>query len=141
MKKKNMVMMATTLIVSSLLTVGCSQPKTSAERNAKHFVYASNDDFDPNFRTQIYDSITLSVPLFEQFWQMGKKDKESGVTPEEAQERVLYLKSDEFLNSIQRTSHFAGKAYKNSKSVSPKWRKAMSEGISATYMDGYEGRD
>ncbi|PHM65521.1 hypothetical protein Xsto_01878 [Xenorhabdus stockiae] len=139
--KKNAVITITTLIVSSLLMSGCAQPKTSAERNAKHFVYASNDDFDPNFRTKIYDSIELSVPFFEQFWQLGKKDREAGVSPEEAQQRVIYLKGDEFMNSIRRTSHFEGRVYESSEGPSIKWRKAMSEAISATYMDGYEGRN
>ncbi|PHM50238.1 hypothetical protein Xmir_00415 [Xenorhabdus miraniensis] len=136
--KKNAVMIVATLIVSSLM-VGCSQPKSSAERNAKHFIYASNDDFDPNFQTQIYDSIQLSVPYFEQFWQLGKKDREAGVTPEDAQQRVSYFSSDEFLNSLQRKSWFAGKVY--NETASPKWLKAMSEAISATYTDGYEGRN
>ncbi|MDX7990346.1 Exc2 family lipoprotein [Xenorhabdus littoralis] len=136
--KKNVVMIAITLIVSSLM-VGCVQPKSSAERNAKNFIYASHDDFDPNFQTHIYNSIQLSVPFFEQFWQQGKKDRDAGMTQEDAQQRVSYLNSDEFLNSIPRKSQFAGKIY--NESTTPQWTKAMSEAISTTYMDGYEGRD
>ncbi|MDX7987305.1 Exc2 family lipoprotein [Xenorhabdus sp. 12] len=136
--KKNIIMIATTLIVSSLM-FGCAQINTSAERNARNFIYASYDDFDPNFYTHKYNSTQRLIPFFEQFWQLGKKDRVSGMTQEDAQQRVRYLTSDEFLNTIPKRSTFAGKVY--NESVTPKWTKAMSEAISASYMDGYEGRE
>ncbi|PHM44712.1 hypothetical protein Xmau_01424 [Xenorhabdus mauleonii] len=136
--KKNIIMIATTLMASSLM-FGCAQTNTSAERNARNFIYASYDDFDPNFNTHKYNSIQLSIPFFEQFWQLGKEDREAGITQEEAQQRLRYLTSDEFLNSIPQKSKFAGKWY--NESTTPKWVKAMSDAISTTYLDGYEGRN
>ncbi|CDH21413.1 Exc2 family lipoprotein [Xenorhabdus bovienii] len=136
--KKNVVMIAATLIVSSLVA-GCAQTTSSAERNAQNFVYSSYDDFDPNFQTHKYNSIQSFIPFFEQFWQQGKKDREAGMTQEDAQQRVRDLTSDEFLSSFPRKSRFAGQVY--NENTTSQWTKAMSEAISTTYMDGYEGRN
>lgn len=128
------------LLAALLALTGCASPTTSAERHAKKFSYASNDDFDPNFYTNIPQSIKLSVPFFKQFWLQGKQDREKGISKEEADKRINYFSSDEFINLIKKRTIFAGKAY-NAETPSPKWRKAMSDAVSGAYMDGYEGRN
>lgn len=61
-----------------LLLGGCTSTLSSAERHAKHFVYASGDGFDPNFRARMQEGVRLAVPLFNEIYQVGKKDKSEG---------------------------------------------------------------
>lgn len=131
---------AAALVTSLLIVVGCTSSMTSAERNAKKFTYATNDDFDPNFSTNISQSIKLSTPFFKNFWQQGKQDREKGFSKEEANKRVMYFSSDEFFDSFKNRSIFAGKSY-DAGAPSIKARKAMSEAVSGAYLDGYEGRE
>lgn len=131
---------AAVLLACLFILAGCKAPTTSAERHAKHFTYAADDGFDPHFATRKHDSITLSVPFFKQFWEEGKKDREKGITQEEANKRAQYFYSDDFFTSFKNYSVFAGKEY-NVTNTSLKWRKAMSEETSGAYMDGYEGRN
>lgn len=131
---------AVALLTSLLTLAGCNTPTTSAERHAKHFTYAADDGFDPNFVTRKHESVKLSIPFFKQFWEQGQKDREKGITREEANKRIQYFYSDDFFNSFKNYSVFAGKDY-NSEKSSPKWRKTMSEETSGAYMDGYEGRN
>lgn len=131
---------AAVLITSLLTLAGCNTPTTSAERHAKHFTYAADDGFDPNFVTRKHESVKLSVPFFKQFWEEGKKDRENKLSREEANKRAIYFSSDAFFNSFKNRSIFAGKEY-NAEKTSPKWRKAMSDAAAGAYMDGYEGRN
>ena len=124
--------------IFSFSLVGCSQHLSSAERHAKHFVYASKSDFDPNYQTRMQETVRVSVPLFEQFYQQGKKDKLAGVSREQAQQQADYFSSPAFLDAIQRESEFAGKKY--SQSQNQKWRLLMSQEAAGAYLDGYEGR-
>ncbi|OOL08958.1 hypothetical protein BXQ27_34065, partial [Klebsiella aerogenes] len=48
------------------------------EQHTRHYVYASDDGFDPNFSTQKADTTRMMVPFFRQFWDMGAKDKATG---------------------------------------------------------------
>ncbi|MCF4072020.1 Exc2 family lipoprotein, partial [Escherichia coli] len=43
------------LITATIALTGCT-PKTSLERHTRHYVYASDDGFDPNFYTQKADT-------------------------------------------------------------------------------------
>ncbi|WP_235056621.1 Exc2 family lipoprotein [Pantoea sp. AS-PWVM4] len=124
--------------LSLLLLNGCAQTDTSAKRHATKFVYKVEDS-DPNFVMNKADSIRMATPFFAQFWQLGKKDRAQGVSSADAQKRVSYFHSDEFIKSISGTSHFAGKEYKDDATLSPRWRNNMSEAIAQTYMDGYLG--
>lgn len=125
------------LIAIMLLLGGCTSTLSSAERHAKHFVYASSDDFDPNFRTRMQEGVRLAVPLFNEIYQVGKKDKGEGMSREQAQKRANYLYSDEFLDGFKLQEIFAGKSY--NKLQTQKWRLLMSQEAAGAYMDGYDG--
>ncbi|ADU72700.1 Exc2 family lipoprotein [Pantoea sp. At-9b] len=126
--------------LSLLLLSGCAQTDSSAKRHAIKFVYTVEDS-DPNFMMNRADSIRMATPFFEQFWQLGKKDRTQGISSADAQKRVSYFHSDEFIKSISGTSRFAGKEYKDNASLSPRWRNNMSEAVAQTYMDGYLGKE
>lgn len=128
-----------TMLLAIMVLTACT-PKTSAERHARQYVYAADDGFDPNFYVKKADSIRMMTPFFRQFQDMGAKDRAAGLSREEAQQRVIQFRSEEFLTSIQGTTTFAGRTYTDSSAPSLKALKAMGEAISAAYMDGYEGR-
>lgn len=134
------LILAASALLASLVLSGCTQSATSAEREARHYVYAADDGFDPNFRTNKADTARMMVPFFDQFWQAGKKDREAGLSQEDARQRITSFTSNEFLASVRGKSWFAGKAYDNNDTATRKEHKAMVEAITATYMDGYQGR-
>ncbi|NEM23990.1 Exc2 family lipoprotein, partial [Escherichia coli] len=114
-------------------------PKGSVEQHTRHYVYASDDGFDPNFSTQKADTTRMMVPFFRQFWNMGAKDKAAGKSRSDVQQRIQQFHSQEFLNSLRGTTQFAGTDYR-SKDLTPKKSRLLAETISAVYLDGYEGR-
>ncbi|WP_237726343.1 Exc2 family lipoprotein [Serratia marcescens] len=121
-------------------------PKNSTMRNGGIFwgsrlppLYASDDGFDPNFSTQKADTTRMMVPFFRQFWDMGAKDKATGKSRSDVQQRIQQFHSQEFLNSLQGTTQFAGTDYR-SKDLTPKKSRLLADTISAVYLDGYEGR-
>lgn len=124
-------------LLSILLVLGgCSSTLSSSERHAKHFVYASSQDFDPNFRTRMQESVRTTVPFFDQIYQLGQKDKAAGLNRDQAKKRAEYFYGDEFLDGIQRRENFAGKSY--SQLQTQKWRMLMSKEASGAYWDGYD---
>ncbi|QBH97170.1 entry exclusion protein 2 [Limnobaculum zhutongyuii] len=140
MKKSSVVLLCTALTITTLITTGCT-PKTSVERHARQYVYAVGDDgLDSNFYVKEADNIRSMVSFFHQFRDMGVKDKTTGLSRDDAMKRASLFRSEEFLKSIQSVQVFAGRTYANSSTPSPKKLKAMGDAISATYMDGYEGR-
>ncbi|MSM46453.1 Exc2 family lipoprotein [Escherichia coli] len=108
-------------------------------KDASHYVYASDDGFDPNFSTQKADTTRMMVPFFRQFWDMGAKDKATGKSRSDVQQRIQQFHSQEFLNSLRGTTQFAGTDYR-SKDLTPKKSRLLADTISAVYLDGYEGR-
>ena len=132
------------MYLSALITVSAAltacTPKTSLEQHTRHYVYASDDGFDPNFYTKKADTTRMMIPFFQQFREMGEKDKAAGVSAETAQQRIKEFHSEKFFHSLQSTTTFAGRKYTNSDMPSPKKMKLMADTISAVYLDGYEGR-
>lgn len=119
--------------ITYLSDIGC------LEIQGASLVYASDDGFDPNFYTQKADTIRMMVPFFRQFWDMGAKDKATGKSRSDVQQRIQQFHSQEFLNSLRGTTQFAGTDYR-SKDLTPKKSRLMADTISAVYLDGYEGR-
>ena len=70
------------MITATVALTACT-PKGSVEQHTRHYVYASDDGFDPNFSTQKPDTSRRQVRWrrlcgFRQFWDMGAKDKATG---------------------------------------------------------------
>ncbi|WP_064565565.1 Exc2 family lipoprotein [Escherichia coli] len=114
------------LITATIALTGCT-PKTSLERHTRHYVYASDDGFDPNFYTQKADTIRMMLPFFQQFM----KHKAAGGSAETRQLRVKEVRAEKFFHSRQSTTTFAGRKYTNSDRPSPKKVKLMADTISA----------
>lgn len=58
-------------MITATATLTACAPKGSVEQHTRHYVYASDDGFDPNFSTQKADTTRMMVPFFRQFWDMG----------------------------------------------------------------------
>lgn len=128
-----------TLLLAAALLCACTTQTSSPERHAKHAIYQiDSDHFDPNSRTLITDTIRMSVPFFDQFYQEGKKDRANGLTPQQAKEKENYFRSPEFAKMWERKQHFINTEYSPSDSQKQK-NILMNEAIAA-YYDGYEGR-
>lgn len=52
-----------TLLLLTQVT-GCSHLTSVAESHAKTYVFHTRDDFDPNYKTNIADTIRLMPPFF-----------------------------------------------------------------------------
>lgn len=126
------------LITATIALTGCT-PKSSLERHTRHYVYASDDGFDPNFYTKKADTTRMMIPFFQQFREMGEKDKAAGVSAETAQQRIKEFHSEAFLQSLRTTTIFAGRKYTNNDMPSPEKLKLLADTISAVYLDGYKG--
>ncbi|ECD5716344.1 entry exclusion protein 2 [Salmonella enterica subsp. enterica serovar Mikawasima] len=136
--KHRTVSLHLTLLLSALTLTACT-PKGSVEQHTRHYVYASDDGFDPNFSPQKADTTRMMVPFFRQFWNMGAKDKAAGKSQDDVQQRIQQFHSTDFLNSLQGTTQFAGTDYR-SKEPTPKKSRLLADTISAVYLDGYDGR-
>lgn len=82
------------LLTAATVLTACT-PKGSMEQHTRHYVYASDDGFDPNFSTQKADTTRMMV-LFRQFWDMGAKDKATGKSWSDVQQRLQQFHSQNF---------------------------------------------
>lgn len=82
----------------------------------------------------------MMLPFFQQFRDMGVKDKAAGVSAETAQQRTKRIPLRKIFTHSRSTTTFAGRKYTNSDMPSPKKMKLMADTISAVYLDEYEGR-
>ncbi|WP_261416157.1 Exc2 family lipoprotein [Serratia proteamaculans] len=124
---------------TALLLSACTSQKSSPERRAKHAIYQmAREDFSPEIRTQIPDSIKASIPFFDQFYQMGKADRAKGLTRQQAEQREAYFRSPEFLSDVGKKGKFINQEY--SVDNPQKQRQILLDSAVATYWDGYDGR-
>lgn len=122
-----------------LLALGaCANHAGSAEQHARHYVYQTRDDFDPQFRTDVNSSIKNAIPMFEQFYLLGKKDRAAGVARGEAQKKADYLASPEFQQGMERKNVFINHTY--SSTANAKYKQVLSQEAVGAFWDGYEGR-
>ncbi|HGJ5864017.1 Exc2 family lipoprotein [Arsenophonus nasoniae] len=131
--------------LSVILLSSCSQNNSPASLEARHYVYRSLDDSNPNYKTHIYNSIQSMTPFFDQFYQEGKIDKLSGLSVDDAKNKMQMLESDEYINSIISKSkdyYISPKVQTidiDSKNFSEKRKKYLTNGIINMYKKGYYG--
>ncbi len=126
-------------MITATATLTACAPKGSVEQHTRHYVYASDDGFDPNFSTQKADTTRMMVPFSGSsgIWaQRIKRPENHGVMCSNAFSSFTVRN---FLNSLQGTTQFAGTDYR-SKDLTPKKSRLLADTISAVYLDGYEGR-
>ena len=123
-----------------LFLVACSGNQTSVEKNARHLAYKiERAHFDPNTKPLTGDNIRLMSAFLSQFYAMGKKDRATGLTTAQAQQRVNSFSSDDgpFSPGAQKTT-FINRDYDADQPG--KRSDILKQGAIATYWDGYNGR-
>lgn len=137
MKKKKTFVVISTLSVLLLLG-GCVQPLTSPERHAKHVIVRTLNGSEPSSPTGNPQNMRVLVDFFDHFYQLGKKDKDRGLTTEQEQQRLGELKSDNVIDGFPLEQWLRGKSYTRGEFNA--WRGHISKEITGAYLDGYEGR-
>lgn len=66
------------LLTAATVLTACT-PKGSLEQHTRHYVYASDDGFDPNFSTQKADTTRMMVLFFGSsgIWELKIKRQEN----------------------------------------------------------------
>lgn len=131
-------MKKTLTIALSLALCACTPAKTSPQQHARHYIFATSHDSDPQFRMLVADSIKNAVPMFDYFYQLGKEDKQAGKDRATADQRIAYFHSDEFLTKAGRTSQFINHTYQEGRDK--RNEQIFVQEITGAYWDGYEGR-
>lgn len=142
-----------TLLLSAFLLSACTHSQSSVDRNARHAaLQLANIHFDPNTRPLIADNIRVTAKFLNQFYVLGKQDRASGLSMEQAQQRVLSFTGSaaqskaEMLPSEHPAGPFDASAQKNQfltqvyAAEQPEKRaRILLESAIKTYWDGYNG--
>lgn len=127
-------------LVIPLALAACSAPHTSVEKNARHMAYQIKQiHFDPNTQPLTADNTRVMRDFLGQFYELGKKDSASGLTPLQAQQRVNSFSNGEGPFSLNKQkSVIINQQYDADQ---PEKRIAiMKTAAVQTYWDGYNGR-
>lgn len=142
-----------TLLLSAFLLSACTHSQSSVDSNARHAAsQLAKLHFDPNTRPLIADSIRVTAKFLNQFYVMGKQDRASGLSMEQAQQRVLSFtrcevqSKAETLPSEHAVGPFDPSAQKSqfltqvyAAEQPEKQARILLESAIKTYWDGYNG--
>ncbi|MFZ3866958.1 Exc2 family lipoprotein [Escherichia coli] len=124
------------LYLISLITVAAASactPKGSVEQYTRHYVYASDDRSDPNFYTNKADTTRMMIPFFQQFREMGEKDKAAGsMSRNGTATHKNEFHSAKFLQSLSKHNHLLrAENIRTGDMPSPEKMKLLADTISA----------
>lgn len=126
-------------LLATLVLCACTASQSSVERHARHATYQlANAHFDPNTQTDISKSAKNAIPFFEQFYQVGKKDRLNGLTREQAQIRVNEIRHPDFFPESEQKTMVYNRSYTTD--TPKKQREILIENAVETYWDGYDGK-
>lgn len=126
------------LLVALAGVAGCQQHISSDRAHAKSYVFKAKDDFDPNFSTQISSTIAMMTPVFAQYYQQGKEDRQSGLTRAQALQKADAFKKELGGKAMESHNTFVNRTYVSTLSEK-KQRLFLSEAAGA-YLDGFDGK-
>lgn len=125
-----------------LMVVGalaaCSQSTDSVTAHTKSYVFKGKNDFDPNYTTQIADTIQLMKPIFKAFHDDGIKDRQAGMTRDVALQKIDSFKKEKASEKMESQHTFINSSYASS--LSDKQRKLFINEAMGAYLDGFDGR-
>lgn len=141
-----------TLLLSAFLLSACTHSQSSVDRNARHAaLQLANIHFDPNTRPLIADNIRVTAKFLNQFYVLGKQDRASSLSMEQAQQRVLSFSSSAMESkALPPSEHPAGPFDPSAQkslfltqvyaAEQPEKRASiLLESAIKTYWDGYNG--
>ncbi|CAM3720515.1 hypothetical protein BS639_14840 [Rouxiella silvae] len=134
MLKKGILPLAVSI---SLVLSACNSQQTSVDRNARHVAQEiAQNHFDPNTRPLTADNIRVMKPVMQQFYDIGKRDQASGMTPVQAMERALLIGTSGIIQGGDKAM-YAGQTYTVDDPITQ--QKMIAKGATASYLDGYNG--
>lgn len=128
------------LLLIPFFLVACNNHQSSVEKNARHMSYQiQRIHFDPNTKPLTADNTRLMAQFLSQFYDIGKKDRASGLTTVQAQQRVDSFSSGKgpFSPEEQKTI-VINRAYDADQP--DKRIEIMKTNAVQTYWDGYNGQ-
>ena len=126
------------LLLLPLAVTACVSSKSAVDRHATHLAYQiAKADFDPNFRTQITNTIRSSAKFLQPFNLEGEKDRAAGLTPAQARTKIASLKDPTVFPSSGQKYTFINRKY--SADNAEKLRLLSLDAATETYMDGFNG--
>lgn len=127
----------------TFILIACTSQQKPYEKISKHYVYQiANEESSPNFQTNINTSIQLIIPFFKQFYDLGIEDKKNNISQREYDEKIAYLSSDAFIDSIESKEQYVSeKVHVETKTgvKDKKEKKIIVESIIEAYKAGYHG--
>ncbi|MBM7345136.1 Exc2 family lipoprotein [Pantoea coffeiphila] len=124
------------MLVGSL--AACSQSTDSVTAHTKSYVFKAKNDFDPNYTTQISGTIQLMKPVFKTFYDDGVKDRQAGMTREQALLKAENFRKEKSSEKMESQHTFINSSYTSS--LSDKQRALFINEAMGTYLDGFDGR-
>ncbi|QUY50567.1 Exc2 family lipoprotein [Serratia plymuthica] len=124
------------LALGCLMLAACAT-KSPAEKHASHYIHQISNENSPSVRTLVQDSIKASTPLFDQFYQQGKCDRNAHLPLAEAKTKADYLSSEEFKSKLELNNTVLNKTYKIDHNQ--KIYTVFTKEATGAYWDGYNG--
>lgn len=127
------------LILTALALTGCA-PKTSAERAARHYAYATPETLNGNFKADRNAIYSINLPIFQKAYNEGKCAKSEGITADVAA-KTAQAYYDHAMADRKITTMFTpvpDSKWHNEADL--KGSLAFAEGLKSVFLDGYYGR-
>ncbi|MCS5452558.1 Exc2 family lipoprotein [Enterobacter huaxiensis] len=118
---------------------GCAaQPSPMA--HAKHFVMHDLSSLNPQYAIDVNGSIKSILPAFEAAYKMGADFKAAGMSENAALTRANYIRDPDNYNGEMKSTFSNNTTYVSNETLEPQQKKAFTDAIAATFLDGYYHR-
>ncbi len=125
------------LVIASSLISGCA-PTSVVGKNARHLsLQLAADNHDVNTRNLITDTQYSLEKFLQQFYDLGKKDRQKGMDTNHAYQRVSSFVKDDVFNPKTQKSNYINRSYDANNPDSQ--AKRLLDSAIKTYWDGYNG--
>lgn len=123
--------------ISSALISGCA-PTSVVGKNARHLsLQFAADNHDINTRSLITDTQNSLEKFLQQFYDLGRKDRQKGMDWDHANQRVASFVKNDVFNPKTQKSNYINRSYDASNPESQ--AKLLLASAIKTYWDGYNG--
>ncbi|WP_241649608.1 Exc2 family lipoprotein [Rosenbergiella collisarenosi] len=125
------------LVISSYVMSGCA-PTSVVGKNARHLsLQFAADNHDINTRSLTTDTQNSLEKFLQQFYDLGKKDRQKGMDMNQASQRVSSFAKNDVFNPKTQKSNYINRSYDASNPESQ--AKLLLNSAIETYWDGYNG--
>ena len=128
------------LILAMTAMTGCAQNAPTPYKDARHYVIHNMSELNGNYRIDVNGTVKQLEPTFKKFYELGKSDKQSGITITAAGERAKGIIAAQMQHREAETSYTpAPQARKGSETLDEREARAFGEALAGVYLDGFNG--